>query len=120
MPRKVRVEVEGGLYHVYNRVGQGQRPFSDDVDDAPSGFGTNLKSARALYVRTLKGAKDASWIGDTVDRLPRWLVGDDREIQAVDSGPHVDVLGRSTGLERPHLSAAEYVAAAADSRTAQP
>ena len=35
MPRRVRVEVEGGLYHVYNRVGQGQRPFSDD-DEAAS------------------------------------------------------------------------------------
>jgi putative transposase len=238
MPRRVRVEVEGGLYHVYNRVGQGQRPFSDDdeaasfvdllrevkrrdglvvfawcvlpnhfhlavrtrsvplwrtmravqhryalefnrrrgvlgpvwqsrykaklvedqryfdqlmvyihlnpvkagmvedparyrwsghrelirkvkeplidVDDALSGFGTTLRSARAAYVRTLKGANDASWIGDRVDRLPWWLVGDDREIQPVDSGPYVDVLGRSTGLERPLLSAAEYVAAALD------
>lgn len=65
-------------------------------------------------MRTLKGASDASWIGDSVDRLPWWLVGDDREIQPVDSGPYVDVLGRSTGLERPHLSAAEYVAAAID------
>ncbi len=238
MPRRVRVEVQGGLYHVYNRVGQGQRPFSDDaeaaafvdllgkvkrrdglvvfawcllpnhfhlavrtrlvplsrtmralqhryalefnrrrgvlgpvwqsrykaklvedqryfdqlmvyihlnpvkagivedparyrwsghrelirqvkeplvdVDDALSGFGTSLRSARAAYVRTLKGADETSWIGDSVDRLPWWLVGDDREIQPVDSGPYVDVLGRSTGIERPLLSAAEYVEAVVD------
>jgi len=34
MPRRVRVDVEGGLYHVYNRVGQGKCPFSDDVEAA--------------------------------------------------------------------------------------
>ena len=238
MPRRVRVDVEGGLYHVYNRVGQGQRPFSDDVeaatffdllrevkkrdglvvfawcllpnhyhlavrarsvplgrtmraiqhryalgfnrrrgvlgpvwqgrykaklvedqsyfdqlmayihlnpvkagivedparyrwcghhelirktqeplidvDDALSGFGATLRSARAAYVRTLKGASTASWIGERVDRLPWWLTGDDREIQPVDSGPYVDFQGRSTGLERPSLSVAEYVEAAVD------
>ena len=32
----------------------------------------------------------------------------------MDSGPYVDMLGRSTGLERPHLCAAEYVEAAID------
>jgi len=238
MPRNVRVDVEGGLYHVYNRVGQGQRPFTDeveavvfldllrevkkrdglvvfawcllpnhfhlairtrtvplwrtmhtlqhsyalgfnrrrgvrgpvwesrykarlvedqryfdqlaayihlgpveagivddpagyrwsghrelirkvkdplvDVDDALAGFGTNLRSARAAYVRTLKGANDASWIGDSVNRLPWWLKRDDREIQPVDSSPYIDELGRSTGLERPPLSASEYVEAAID------
>ncbi len=34
MPRRVRIEVEGGLYLVYNRVGQGQRPFADDDEGA--------------------------------------------------------------------------------------
>ena len=238
MPRRVRIEIEGGLYHVYNRVGQGQRPFSDDIeaatfvdllrdvkkrdgfvvfawcllpnhfhvalrtrsvplwrtmrslqhryalgfnrrrgvlgpvwqsrykaklvedqryfdqlmvyihlnpvkagivedpahyrwsghrelvrkvkeplidaDDALLGFGTTLRSARAAYVRTMKGAKNESWIGDRVDRLPWWLIGDDREIQPVDSGPYIDVQGRSTGLERPLLSAARYIELAVD------
>lgn len=85
-----------------------------DVDDALLGFGATLRSARAAYVRTMKGERTASWIGDRVDRLPGWVIDDDREIQPVDSGPYVDVLGRSTGLERPHLSAAEYVEAAID------
>ena len=30
MPRKIRIDIEGGLYHVYNRVGQGARPFVED------------------------------------------------------------------------------------------
>jgi len=85
-----------------------------DVDDALSGFGTTLRSARAAYVRTLKGGANTSWIGDSVDRLPWWRVTDDREIQPVDIGPYVDVQGRSTGLERPLLSAAEYVEVALD------
>jgi len=85
-----------------------------DVDDALSGFGTTLRSARTAYVRTLKGASNASWIGESVDRLPWWLIGGDREIQPVDSGLYVDVQGRSTGLERPLLSAAQYVEVAVD------
>lgn len=237
MPRRVRVEIEGGLYHVYNRIGQGQRPFSDDaeaaafvdlfreakqrgelvvfawcllpnhfhfavrmrsvpmwrtmhalqhryalgfnrrrgvlggvwqgrykakliedqryfdqlmayihlnpvkaglvddpaayqwsghrellgkakkplvdVDEALLGFGATLRSARAAYVRTLKGAREESWAGDSVDRLPWWSADDDREIQTVDSGPYIDMLGRSTGLERPLLTASEFVEAAA-------
>ncbi len=235
MPRRVRVEIEGGLYHVYNRIGQGQGPFSDDgeaetfvdlfreakqrgelvvfawcllpnhyhfavrmqsvplwrtmhtlqhryalgfnrrrgvlggvwqgrykakmiedqryfdrlmayihlnpveaglvddpadypwsghrellgkvkrplvdVDEALLGFGTTLRSARAAYVRTLKGVRDESWSGDKVDRLPWWSAGGDREIQTVDSGPYIDMLGRSTGLERPSLSIAEFIEA---------
>ena len=233
MPRRVRVEIEGGLYHVYNRVGQGQRPFSDDeeaeafvdlfreakkkgelvvfawcllpnhfhfavrmrsvplwrtmhalqrryalgfnrrrgvsggvwqgrynaklvedqryfdqlmayihlnpvnaglvedpadyrwsghreilgkvkrplvdVDDALLGFGETLRSARVAYVRTLKGATEESWIGDSVGRLPWWSANDDREIQNVDTGPYIDSLGRSTGLERPPLSVDEFI-----------
>ena len=34
MPRAERVLIEGGLYHVYNRLGRGERVFDDDVDAA--------------------------------------------------------------------------------------
>ncbi len=78
------------------------------------GFGTTLRSARAAYVRTMKGARSATWIGDRVDRLPWWAADDDREIQPVDSGPYVDVQSRSTGLERPLLSADRYIELALD------
>jgi hypothetical protein len=85
-----------------------------DADDALLTFGPTLRSARAAYARALEGANTATWIGDSIDRLPWWLIGDDREIQPVDTGPYVDVQGRSTGLERPQLSAAGYVEVAID------
>jgi REP element-mobilizing transposase RayT len=238
MPRQVRIEIEGGLYHVYNRAGQGQRPFAKDdeadrfldlfreikrrdglvvfawcllpnhyhlavrtrsvplwrsmrslqhrfalgfnrrrgvkgpvwqsrykakliedqgyfdqllayihlnpvtagivedpaeyrwsghrelirkvedpivdVDDALMAFGSSLRSARAAYVRSLRGNRETEWVGETLSRLPWWLDRDEREIQPVDSGPHVDIHGRSTGLDRPVLSAAEYLEAVED------
>ena len=85
-----------------------------DVDDALLGFAATLRSARAAYVRTMKGERTASWIGDRVDRLPGWVIDDDREIQPVDSGPYVDQLGRSIGLERLPLSATRYIELALD------
>jgi hypothetical protein len=32
MPRVERVLVEGGLYHVYNKLGRGERVFGDEVE----------------------------------------------------------------------------------------
>ena len=32
MPRSPRVFVEGGIYHVYNRVTRGERVFSEDAE----------------------------------------------------------------------------------------
>ena len=29
MPRRLRVEIEGGVYHVYNRVSSGEHVFAD-------------------------------------------------------------------------------------------
>ena len=85
-----------------------------DVDGALMGFGSDKRSARAAYVRTLKGSAETKWQGEVVSRLPWWLERDDREIQPVDRGPYVDVQGRSTGLERPALNAAAYLEAVLD------
>jgi hypothetical protein len=93
-------------------LGMGKNPVID-LDAALMGFGSTLRSARARYLKTLKGAIESRWVGDRVEKLPWWRVDDDRELQAVDRGPYVDVLGRSTGLDRPALSAAQYVEAAA-------
>jgi hypothetical protein len=79
-----------------------------DVDDALMGFGTSLRSARAAYVRTLRGIRETKWLGEAVSRLPWWLDKDEREIQPVDSGPYVDVQGRTTGLERPSFCAKSF------------
>ena len=35
MPRPPRVFVEGGIYHVYNRVTRGERVFAEDQEAAP-------------------------------------------------------------------------------------
>lgn len=32
MPRSPRVFVEGGIYHVYNRVAHGERVFAEDAE----------------------------------------------------------------------------------------
>ena len=71
-----------------------------------------MRSARAAYVRALKGAFEGQWAGDGLDSLAWWQADDDREVQPVDSGPYVDIQGRSTGLERPALGTMEYVEAA--------
>jgi REP element-mobilizing transposase RayT len=34
MPRPPRVFVEGGIYHVYNRVARGERVFAEDQEAA--------------------------------------------------------------------------------------
>ena len=47
MPRPGRIAVEGGVYHVYNRIGRGERTFDDEAANwwqLVPGFGT-LESA---------------------------------------------------------------------------
>ncbi len=44
---------------------------------------------------------------EEVGKLPWW--GNDRELEPEEGRPYIDVLGRSTGLERPHLEAADFV-----------
>ena len=34
MVRRLRVEIEGGLYHVYNRIASGEQIFSDPEEAA--------------------------------------------------------------------------------------
>ena len=34
MPRKNRIFVEGGVYHVYNRLGRGERVFDQEIEAA--------------------------------------------------------------------------------------
>ncbi len=53
-------------------------------------------------------------------RLPWWAREVDRPIEPVAPSSWVDELGRSTGLERPRLSAAEFVALGAKFLSARP
>jgi hypothetical protein len=34
MPRPARISLEGGIYHVYNRISRGERVFADDEEAA--------------------------------------------------------------------------------------
>ena len=46
-----------------------------DVDEVLRVFGTTRRSARAAYVRRLKGSFDEQWIGEEPGRLPWWRLG---------------------------------------------
>lgn len=81
-----------------------------DVDDCLLSFGQTQRSARKAYLSTIRlGCRE-------IGRNPReeaestriWL-GRDRDLEPDDTGPYIDVLGRSTGPERDKLSADEFV-----------
>ena len=84
------------------------------VSETLSGFGGTVRSARAAYVRAVKGVREEAWAGESIHRLRWWKKDHDEEIQVVDVGPYVDVQGRSTGLERPTLSPFEFLQVAAE------
>jgi hypothetical protein len=46
-----------------------------DVDEVLQLFGRTRRSARAAYVRALKGAVTEKWIGEAPGRLPWWRLG---------------------------------------------
>jgi REP element-mobilizing transposase RayT len=85
-----------------------------DVDQTLSGFGDDRRRARRSYARAIKGARTETWAEEGPGRLPWWRFGRSRpeknELQPLSGLPYVDDLGRSSGLERPRLSAEEMVA----------
>jgi putative transposase len=84
-----------------------------DVDNALISFGSTLKEARRHYnerIRTgLEKSPSGAWEGIFGLLGPR-----DRELSAPEPF-HIDVLGRSTGLERPVLDAVRFLEAACSS-----
>ena len=78
-----------------------------DVDNALIGFGDGLRAARRHYSARIRAAMEDSDPGVLHGRLGLFPQGD-RDLDA--SEPvFVDELGRSTGLERPTLSAVGYL-----------
>ena len=55
-------------------LGRAKQPIVD-VDEVLRVFGTTRRSARAAYVRRLKGAVEEEWIGEEPGRLPWWRLG---------------------------------------------
>jgi putative transposase len=83
-----------------------------NVEEALLSFGPTLKTARRSYSRALKLAMNEDDVGEEMAKLPWWTF--DRDLKLEDGRAHVDILGRSTGLERPRLDADEFVTMAGD------
>jgi len=83
-----------------------------DVDEALMVFGGTTKTARRSYVGYLKQAMKEDGLGDNVDSLPWWKR--DRQLEVDPGLPYVDVLGRSSGLERQSLQAEQFITLACE------
>ena len=97
-------------------LGRVKKPIVD-VDEVLQVFGATRRSARTAYVRRLKGAVEAEWIGEAPGRLPWWRLGRPPKGEGKDPEEVVhqrrrrDVEGPDW---RPRLSAEEFAAWAAD------
>ena len=78
-----------------------------DVDEALLCFGSTVRSSRRAYASGMKQAMKDDGLAEEVVKLPWW--GHDRKLDLGEGRPWVDELGRSTGLERPHLEAGNFV-----------
>ena len=78
-----------------------------DVDDTLAVFGDTLRAARRSYLRALESVAETTWSKEGFKSLPWWRRSD-RVVEPTDV-EYVDVLGRSTGLERPKLEAEDFV-----------
>jgi putative transposase len=84
-----------------------------DVDEVLRVFGKTRRSARSAYIRRLKGAMEAEWIGEAPGHLPWWRLG--RPPKGEQEDPEVAVRQRrqreAKGPEwRPQLTTEEFVA----------
>jgi REP element-mobilizing transposase RayT len=95
-------------------IGRVRRPIVH-IDEVLHQFGGTRRTARARYVRALKGAAEEDWAGELPGGLPWWRLGrprkrEEREVpQPGSEKAYVDVLGRSTGLERPAITVDDFV-----------
>jgi REP element-mobilizing transposase RayT len=96
-------------------LGMVKKPIVD-VDEVLRVFGATRRSARAAYVRRLKGSFDEQWIGEEPGRLPWWRLG--RTPKGEDEDPETAVRERREREERgpewrPSFEAEEFVACGA-------
>ena len=97
-----------GHREILGRVGE---PLAD-VDETLALFGSGRASARRAYVRVMRGARKAEWIGEGVGRLPWWGGGeDDVPVAPAEGVPRVDALGASSAAAPPRWKVGEYVSA---------
>ena len=70
--------------------------------------------ARQIYLKRLKNMRSEDWIGEGPGCLPWWKRGRPPTKKPKVEKPFVDELGRSTGLERPLLTASFFLNAASE------
>jgi putative transposase len=78
-----------------------------DVDDALRSFGTTAENARRAYLKRMNAALAEEERAEVSERTPWWTP--ERELKPATGRAYVDELGRSTGLERGLLGAAEFL-----------
>ena len=78
-------------------LGKDMHPIVD-VDAVLSLFGKTRRSARAAYVRRLKGAVDDEWLGESPGRLPWWRLG--RPPNGEDDDPEAAIRARQRRKEQ--------------------
>jgi hypothetical protein len=98
--------VFGGHREIAKRV---RNPLID-MDEMLLCFGETEKAARKTYLSAVRlGCRELGGKAhQQTDALKIWLQAD-RELEPDDEGPYIDVLGRSTGPERPDLSTDEFI-----------
>ena len=79
-----------------------------DTDEMLLVFGETRRAARKTYLSSLEAAREEEWSTWLPGRLPWWRLGRPRrgegeELEIDLDRPRVDVLGRSTAVERPAL-----------------
>jgi len=97
-------------------LGKVKKPITD-VDEVLRVFGTTRRSARAAYVRRLKGSFEDEWIGEEPGRLPWWRLG--RPPKGEDEDPETAIRERRDREElgpewRPFFEAEEFLARCAE------
>ena len=97
-------------------LGKVRKPIVD-VDEVLRVFGTTRRTARAAYVRRLKGSLEETWIGEEPGRLPWWRLG--RPPKGEDEDPETAIQQKRAREEmgpewRPSFDASEFIARGAE------
>lgn len=91
-----------------------RNPFVDP-DHLLLAFDETRRSARKTYLASIRADSDHPWMDRLPGELPWWPLGRPKVIERDDElrlnpdTPHLDELGRSTGRERPLLTAETFV-----------
>ena len=102
--------VFGGHREIVKRV---KDPLID-ADEALLSFGETEKVARKAYFAAIRlGCRELGREDHQEVEVPGIWFKEDRELATDNTGPYIDFLGRSTGPERTHLSADEFIGSGA-------